>query len=155
MTMQWKDAPAETVATFLEWDHRRLDALLPNTRALAAAGDFDEAQATFAQFRSGLARHIQMEERVLFPVVEDGIGGPAGPTQVMRHEHRAIESQMTDIATALEETDLAAFEEGLSSLSSVLAPHNMKEENILYPMADQFLGSAERRSALVRSMQAI
>ena len=144
-----------SVAAFLQADHRRLDALLPEAEAFAAARDFAAAGAAFAVFHQGLARHIAMEEQVLFGVVEEVTGTGGGPTHVMRGEHREIEAHMAGMAEALRLADLDGFEAGLHGLESVLSPHNQKEERILYPMADQLLASPTRRADLVRRMQSL
>ena len=48
---------------YLAGDHERLDALLE--RAMSDPEKIDAA--AYAQFRSGLLKHIGMEEKVLFP----------------------------------------------------------------------------------------
>jgi hypothetical protein len=52
---------AGPITDFLVKDHGRLEALLQS--AVVQAGSVD--QGTYDQFRSGLLRHIRMEEKIL------------------------------------------------------------------------------------------
>jgi hemerythrin-like domain-containing protein len=147
------EAGPRTVSEALETDHRRLDAMLEQAERLVGEGLVQEAAARAAQFVCGLERHIEMEEQVLFPAFEERTGLRTGPTEVMRHEHRAIRSHLGEITSALAEGSTARFRTAAEALVEVLGQHNMKEERILYPMADRSAGSAEARDELVRRMQ--
>ena len=43
----------------------------------------------------------------------------------------------------------------LVGLRDTLGPHNIKEENVLYPMTDGVVGGEPARDQLVRRMQAV
>jgi iron-sulfur cluster repair protein YtfE (RIC family) len=98
-----------------------------------------------------LRRHIGLEEELLFPEFErlTGMSPHAGPTAVMRHEHRQIEAVLLTlertIGTAGAEADAARGE-----LRRVLVDHNAKEEQVLYPTTDRLLGDADRRALVGR-----
>lgn len=145
---------ARGVTEFLEGDHRRLDAILPDVECLLAAGSFADAGARFAEFTCGLGRHIDVEEQVLFPAFEEMTGMHGGPTMVMRSEHVGIRRHMSEAAGALQAADAAAAGAALRELADALATHNVKEERMLYPMADQAAGSDRARDELVRRLQA-
>lgn len=134
-----------SVTAYLSWDHDRLDALLVRACDLLDRGDFAEARSTFATFRSGLERHIRLEEEILFSEFERRTGMVAGPTQVMRIEHRHIEHALDRMGTALEASDRPTFATAYADLLEVLGPHNEKEEHILYPMTDRSLDETERQ----------
>ena len=111
------------------------------------------ARAAWAEFELGLRRHIGFEEEILFPGFEAGTGmsPQAGPTAVMRIEHREIERLLEAIRGAL-----AGIADPLplrTELHRVLAAHNMKEEQVLYPMTDRALGP-EESDILVSRIQA-
>ncbi len=148
-------AGLRTVSEFLSSDHRRLDAIFEASARLAAAGSFAEALAGFAEFASGLSRHIDMEETVLFPFFEARTGMTGGPTAVMRREHVEIRRLLAGITTALSASNNAAFTAGRGRLLEVLGAHNQKEEGILYPLSDRVAGGARERDDLVRRMQAV
>lgn len=134
-----------SVTAYLSWDHDRLDALLVRVLDLVERGDFGEARTIYLTFQHGLTRHIRLEEEILFSEFERRTGMVAGPTQVMRMEHKSIENALSRMAAALEVRDKAAFEAGHADLLEVLGPHNEKEERILYPMTDRALDETERQ----------
>ncbi len=149
-----RDASApRSVDEYLSWDHRRLDALWEDTRTHAASGALEQAQQRFAEFMCGLERHIDAEEKVLFPMFT-ARAGANGPVEVMCHEHVGIRKAMREIADALAAKDVAGFEAGAEELESILGEHNHKEEKVLYPMTDRMLGDYAR-AELVRKMQTI
>jgi uncharacterized protein (DUF2249 family)/hemerythrin-like domain-containing protein len=141
------------VSEALAWDHDRLDGLEQRAFELFAGGDVQGACGAWADFSFGLRRHIRFEEEILFPTFEEkvGVSPAAGPTAVMREEHREIEGLIDAIGRALagEGAPLPLR----SDLHRVLGQHNVKEERVLYPGADQFL-SVEERDALVARIQA-
>jgi regulator of cell morphogenesis and NO signaling len=135
----------------LSWDHDRLDALEAEAFRKRAEGDLESARETYAIFASGLRRHIGFEEEVLFPAFEESAGMPpgAGPTEVMRQEHREIEDLIAKIEAGIAEKD-APVEEWRRSLHHVLGEHNFKEEEILYPGTDQLLGPEQADDLVAR-----
>ncbi len=105
-----------------------------------------------AMLASALAPHAHIENDVLFPAIEEKIGA-GGPTTVMRHEHIQIEGmleQLSEFASAHDEIEgsLAQLpkandaEQARRLMQDVLLAarnHFAKEENVLFPMADQML----------------
>jgi uncharacterized protein (DUF2249 family) len=137
----------------LSWDHDRLDALEEAAFRVRAAGDLQAAFNLYAEFAVGLRRHIGFEEDILFPAFEEASGMPssAGPTAVMRAEHREIRELLDQIAGGI--GDAAAPVDALRrDFHAVLGDHNLKEEHVLYPGADELLGP-EESDRLVRSIQ--
>jgi len=141
------------VTEALAWDHDRLDGIEQEAFARLAAGDQAGARAAWSEFCVGLRRHIRFEEELLFPTFEARLGMPpaAGPTAVMRAEHRQIEELIEAIGGALLEQ--AAALRLRAELHRVLGDHNLKEERMLYPATDQAL-DPEERDALVARIQA-
>jgi uncharacterized protein (DUF2249 family)/hemerythrin-like domain-containing protein len=146
--------PPRTVTEYLEGDHRRLDAILGEVERLAAAGAFPAAAERFAEFSSGLGRHIDLEEEILFPTFERATGMRSGPTQVMRAEHVQIREWMRVATESLAREDGGRLAEAIAALGQTLAAHNMKEERMLYPMADRAVSGDEERRELVSRLQA-
>lgn len=140
------------VTEFLQADHRRLDAILSEVGGLAAACSFGEVGERFAEFVCGLGRHIDLEEQILFPTFEQATGMTGGPTLVMRGEHLEIRRLLSDVAAAIEKADGAGVRESIHGLIETLSAHNLKEEQVLYPMTDQAAGSG--RDDLVKRLQA-
>ena len=143
-------AVAETLAS----DHDRLDDLESAAFAARSAGDLALATRLFHDFAHGLRRHIGFEEKLLFPAFEEraGVSPEAGPTAVMRHEHREIENRIHDM-----ECRFANLEDPLTgardAFHEIMHEHNLKEEQVLYPATDRLLTQSER-DELVGKIQA-
>ena len=75
----------------------------------------------------------------------------AGPTAVMREEHREIEALLQKIEAGIAEKD-APVDALRRSLHAVLGDHNLKEEQVLYPTTDELLGP-EKADQLVERIQ--
>jgi iron-sulfur cluster repair protein YtfE (RIC family) len=135
----------DTINGFLAADHDRLDGLFAEFQK-GTREDPARARESFAEFRRGLLRHIGWEETLLFPVFEERMGASAGPTAVMRSEHAHIKDYLQRLESGLG-TDTSALESGLLS---VLGPHNMKEEHILYPWFDEAFSEEDRLKTVAR-----
>src|SRR5512147_1789043 len=124
-----------TILAFLGCDHRACDDLFASAEAAVAQKDWDSARSLFERFRAAMTHHLAMEEEVLFPAFEARTGMSTGPTQVMRMEHAQMRGLMQEMARAV----LAADRDGYLGLSETLnmlmQQHNLKEENMLYPMS--------------------
>ncbi len=138
----------DTVTSFFERDHDRLDAHFKKFQELKNI-DADTAKQHFKQFKTGLQRHIVWEEDVLFPFFESKSGLPAnaGPTECMREEHRAIGAVLHELhhlvrdRKAGENLNSEAYE---LALLDRLGAHNQKEESVLYPWIDNVANSNDR-----------
>ncbi len=79
-----------TISHYYAADHDRLDELFGRFQS-SKQSDRTVARHLFAEFKAGLERHIAWEEDLLFPLFEAHTGmHAAGPTAVMRDEHRQI-----------------------------------------------------------------
>lgn len=133
----------ETILSVLSQDHDRLDAIF---ELYQRAEELERAKRHFKIFWKGLRRHIVWEEEILFPIFEEKRGTTMGPTEVMRVEHREIQRLLQLLHEKLKHGEERKKEEG--ALLSLLSAHNEKEEHVLYPLLDQMLNDAERKSAL-------
>jgi iron-sulfur cluster repair protein YtfE (RIC family) len=139
------------ITEFMGQQHRHCDELFAEAENAAADGDWSEATPAWMGFCKALENHLQREEQCLFPAFEAQTGNTQGPTAVMRQEHaqmRALVAQMTEAAAR---QDQEAFLGGTDTLQILISQHNMKEEQILYPMTDQVLSDS---AAMVETMQA-
>lgn len=137
---------------FLTAEHRVCDALYAKAENAANDGDRAVARAAYAEFEAAMARHLSIEESVLFPEFEARSGMADGPTAVMRMEHEQIRAMMTQMRQALESGELDDFLGFTETLNILIQQHNMKEEQMLYPICDRTL--ADRAEALLERMQA-
>jgi regulator of cell morphogenesis and NO signaling len=113
-----------------------------------------------------LAQHARKEDEALFPAMEAVIGTEAGPTQAMRLEHAEIHEQGALLRQTLYELNVVEhprIEEGGATLRALAASndsadtlrinaeeiirlldmHFGKEEQILFPMAENMLDEAQ------------
>jgi len=142
-----------TISTFYEQDHDRLDELFKTFQQLKRS-DFAKAKEAFKDFKFGLQRHIVWEEDLLFPLWEEKTGmSEGGPTFVMRAEHRRIGQQLEAIHNKVAEQNPDSDQEE-QALLDLLGSHNMKEERVLYPSMDQ-VTSVEERETVFRNMKNI
>jgi iron-sulfur cluster repair protein YtfE (RIC family) len=142
----------KTILDFLGRDHRACDDLFASAEAAAAKNDWSSARSLFDQFQSAMARHLAMEEDVLFPAFESHTGMTSGPTQVMRMEHMQMRDLLQEMDKAVAASNQAGFLGLSETLNMLMQQHNLKEENMLYPMSDRVLGSA--RDDVIHDMEA-
>ena len=131
---------SENIKTFLTKDHRACDEEFANMENAVASDNWVEAKKKFDSFVEDLYGHFDMEEKVMFPAFESRTGMMGGPTQVMRMEHdqmRNVISQMENDVTNKNKDHFFGLSE---SLKMLMQQHNMKEEQMLYAMADAHLG---------------
>jgi hemerythrin-like domain-containing protein len=133
------------LGAYLEQDHRRCDRLFEQAQRQAEAGAWGQAAASFAAFRQVLERHFAAEEAVLFAAVDSARGGPIGPTQQMRLEHLDMRDLAQQMTAAAARGDAQTFADAGETLRIMLEQHNLKEERVLYPMAEQILGGNAAR----------
>jgi len=62
-----------------------------------------------------------------------------GPTQMMRMEHAQMRTLLDEAQDALTRDNAEEYVGLADTLLIMMQQHNMKEENILYPMCDQHL----------------
>lgn len=140
-----------TIAGFLTDDHRHCDESFVAAEQLMAEGQWEEADRRYREFAAAMEHHFAREEELLFPAFEAATGMTAGPTLVMRNEHRQIRQAMAALREALGRRDRRDCLGITETLLLLMQQHNSKEENILYPMSDRAL--SERAEDLVAEMQ--
>ena len=141
-----------SIKDFLTQDHRKCDEVFAQMEQAVADGS-EDAISQFEGFYAAMLRHFDMEEKVMFPAFETKTGMSEGPTQVMRNEHDQMRRIMTQMVEALGAQDKERFFGLSETLMMLTQQHNMKEEQMLYNMAQQHL-SADA-DAIVEQMQAL
>ncbi|OZA14725.1 MAG: hemerythrin HHE cation-binding protein [Hydrogenophilales bacterium 17-62-8] len=142
-----------TILEFLGSDHRECDDLFASAEMAVAQNNRERARDQFERFQAAMARHLAMEENVLFPAFEAHTGNRMGPTQIMRMEHQQIRDLIQNMARAVADFNQNSYLGLSETLNMLLQQHNLKEETMLYPMSDQVLGS--ERDAVIRAMEAV
>lgn len=113
--------------SFLSRDHDRLDALL----SVIVRGDGTIDLKSYAEFRSGLLRHIAMEEKVLFPELRKRRGETELQRQLHR-DHAALAALLVPPPSPVE----------ITQMSAILEIHNELEEvsGGLYELIESLAG---------------
>src|SRR5512139_363294 len=142
-----------TILAFLGNDHRACDDLFAFAEAAVAQKNWGSARSLFERFQAAMAHHLAMEEEVLFPAFEARTGMRGGPTGGMRTEHQQMRGLLQDMERAVIDANFNGFLGLSETLNMLMQQHNLKEENMLYPMSDQVLGG--EREELIRSMEAV
>ncbi|MFN4325581.1 MAG: hemerythrin domain-containing protein [Azonexus sp.] len=138
-----------SIRTFMTDDHRRCDDFFAEAEQAIGRKNLAAAQAAFGHFRTAVLAHFDGEEKTLFPTFEAKTGMTLGPTQVMRLEHQQMRDLLDQAQAAIRAGDLEEYLGQAETLLIMMQQHNMKEENILYPMCDQHL-AAELPAILAR-----
>ncbi|MFN3593973.1 MAG: hemerythrin domain-containing protein [Thiobacillaceae bacterium] len=142
------------ITRLLSNDHDHCDQLFATAENAVQARDWAHAGRAFAAFASALERHFHAEEQVLFPAFEARSGMSGGPTFVMRSEHLQMRELVEQMSAALANQDDAGFIGASETLLMLMRQHNLKEEQILYPMTDRVLADAtDLVGALEKTLQ--
>lgn len=141
----------ETLAEYMTADHKACDDKFALAEQAAYASNWPVAESAFNAFREHMTHHFHMEEDILFPALL-AAGGPGGPVQMMTMEHAQMNGLLANMAALLARKDAQGYSGLSETLLIVLQQHNLKEEQILYPIAGHLL--ANEWTALRSRLQA-
>jgi len=133
-----------TIKEYLSQDHSRCDTLFASMED-AVADSIDDAKEAYELFAGETERHFQMEERIMFEEFETKTGMTQGPTAMMRQEHTQMRSLLAEMGVAIENKNKDKFFGNSETLMILMQQHNMKEEQMLYTMAQQHLSEESDR----------
>ena len=109
-------------------------------------------------FTRELDPHSEREEGTLFPLMAKYIGRQMGPIAVMEHEHEQAKQNLNKFIEAVEQIKEPVHAGRAKEIASyalqahaILTDHFMKEENVLFPMAENML-NAEEKEELARAI---
>lgn len=130
------------LTTHLSAVHRHCDDSFAALEQAVRQQDWAGADALCASFCEEMAQHFADEENRLFQALEAATGMRGGPTAVMRYEHEQMRELMEDLNRDLLQRDARGVAATCDTLLVLMQQHNMKEENILYPMCDSRIPDA-------------
>ena len=131
-----------SISAALTQDHRHCDEVFARAEEHVAHGDWTQAEREFSGYLAAMEQHFRFEEDNLFPAFEQASGSRAGPTQIMRMEHEQMRALFRDLETGLRNRDAGRYLGLSETLLVLMQQHNMKEEHILYRLAERALGPA-------------
>ncbi len=139
-TTKTTSTSATRLADYFTTDHQDCDDKWVRVEELLGNGDDATLKNAWQAFNQTTRRHLAMEEDVLFPAFEASSGmGQSGPTVVMRMEHEQIRALLDQIGFNIEEGDTDEALDLGDTLHMLIQQHNIKEEGMLYPMAEDVL----------------
>jgi hemerythrin-like domain-containing protein len=131
--------------------------LLHQERLLAR--DLPGAREQLRDFEDSLVAHIQAEEELLLPVYARAGAIPGGPAILFTAEHRKMREFLERFKRMLDRVEenpaqqvrgiLQTFDEQ-TTFKHLLAHHDQREANILYPALDRVTSKEEREALLAR-----
>ncbi|WP_235828018.1 hemerythrin domain-containing protein [Brevibacillus migulae] len=105
------------------------------------------------RFVGELDLHSRREEDVLFDMMAAHIGREVGPIAVMEYEHdtaKALLKQFlqttTELSGMVEREQAIRIADIAIQAEAILSQHFMKEEQVLFPMAEQILSEDEKQT---------
>ncbi len=146
----------------LKEEHVPLRAQMDDYYAFAQTIGKDESVADYSdklrelltkvnEFVAELDPHSLREEDALFPMMAKYIGRETGPIAVMEYEHDQAKQQLKHFRETMETLGAPVGAEQAKTIAAyainaylILTEHFMKEENVLFPMAEQMLSEAEK-----------
>lgn len=106
---------------------------------IESATSVEAVQAAVAPVAAALLSHAKLEEDLLFPALERGLGHE-GPLSVMREDHHEIDDLLARAAKASDKG--RAGGDALAALE-LAREHFLKEERVLFHMARQSIDDVE------------
>ncbi len=131
-------------------DHKKCDQQFVIAEQSVADNNWEVAEEQVNLFIGSLLAHFDHEENVLFPAFEETTGMRNGPTQMMRYEHDQMKALLVELEAALNNKNQERYLGLSETLMIFMQQHNMKEEQILYPMIDSDCG--DRAEELTRNI---
>jgi len=138
----------------LRQHHRHCDELFAQAEQACAGGDWSQGAKAFVLLRGELEAHFASEEDILFPAFEGATGMRSGPTEVMRGEHAQMRELLEQMSGSLSSRDSDALGGAAETLLILMQQHNLKEENILYPMCDRALDASDVGAGVAARLEA-
>ena len=135
------------ITTLLSEEHQEVLRKLKRLEDGLEPYDEGVVRETIRFFEERLVLHRRKEEEVLFPTLGRHIGTEDGPIHCMLEEH-SLEKQYIDvIRTALAEGSPGTQERIIDAdraILSLLRDHIVKEDNVLFPLAERTLSEGEK-----------
>ena len=128
----------------------KLAAMEEAVKAIRKGASFVEAGAPCGAFleawRGEIKEHFRQEEEGLFPIL-GGVLGAQGPIGVMLEEHAVIEDAVHRLEEQWQkaEPDLNRALAAAAVIVYTLKDHIYKEDEVLFPMAEDLLDDGQKK----------
>jgi hemerythrin-like domain-containing protein len=129
------------IKDFMKADHRDCDEKFATLENAVQDENWKTADELFEGFASDLIYHFDMEEKVMFPAFEArAAGAHCNPSPVMIMEHTQMRNLVENMKTQLDAKDKNKFFGFSETLMMTMQQHNMKEEQMMYPLVEEAMG---------------
>lgn len=137
---------------------RVIDALIKECSSLETGKGLDkgffEKAIDFIRNYADKFHHAKEEDILFVELCKDAVEMHCNPTQQMLHEHDLGRNFVKGIEQALKENNKTKVIENTKGYAQLLQEHIYKEDNILYPMADEALNQQIQKDILEKFKQA-
>lgn len=149
-----------TLGFLLSEQHRALQKLILLHQQSLVSWQLEEARRFLEDFEQDLKKHIQIEDDFLFPLYCEIVPHPAGGApEFFKIEHQKILwylqrlSEKLDHLLLLPDSSercllLIAIIEEESRFKHLMEHHELREENIMYPLLDRRLDPEKQKEIL-------
>ena len=111
-------------------------------QGLSKENRIDVLREAASLLAAALEPHARLEDELLFGAVEKETGADRGPAPAMHAEHEEIEEAIRGVTVAIDPTRARDM---LLEAIHIARAHFLREEQMIFPMAEQVLGAEELR----------
>ena len=133
---------------------RAIDALLDqcakDEKAGTISANFYRSEIDFIKNYADKFHHAKEEDILFIELNKDAVEMHCNPTEQMIYEHNLGRQYVKKLAAGLDENNQAKALAGARGYANLLKDHIYKEDNILYPMADEALGEKIKDTMLAK-----
>ena len=133
---------------------RSIDSLLKqcakDEKAGAFNADFYRVKIDFIRNYADKFHHAKEEDILFIELNKDSANMHCNPTEQMLYEHDLGRKHIRELEAGLNQNDLKKILAGARGYGNLLKDHIFKEDNILYPMADEALSDKIKHEMLVK-----
>lgn len=119
-------------------------------KAGAFSADFYRSGADFIKNYADKFHHAKEEDILFVELNKDSANLHCNPTEQMIYEHDLGRKYVGELEAGLNQNDLKKILAGARGYGNLLKDHIFKEDNILYPMADEALSDEVKNEMLTK-----
>jgi hemerythrin-like domain-containing protein len=148
------------VSSFFELEayHSQLDELFAQHQEALVERDVDVARQTLRRYHQGLQIHMDDEENVVLPLLEQLEPVPGGSPKMFRDEHRKLSELLGVLLQQVEALDpetltprrVVELLDEEHRYKGLVEHHHLREHNLLFPRLDAETPEEDRQEALQR-----
>lgn len=119
-------------------DHKYLDKIWAE---FLIEKDFDKAEKIFKKFNNRYAKHMKMEDEVLFPLFNKylGLENNTGPTKISHRDHENLNKLLVNIKNFIDVKDIKKINETSLNFQKALSKHQERENITQYALFNKFI----------------